>query len=78
MFKVERVATFEYSCPAGHPIRTSYPGQHLRFCPKCGQDLIEQCINFDAPYCTNCRNQVDPDWNYCAYCGESKEGDDED
>lgn len=73
MFKVERVATFEYSCPKGHPIQMP-AGQRYRFCPECGEDLVEKYVYFDAPYCTNCRNLVDPEWKYCPYCGESKEG----
>lgn len=72
MFTVERVAAFEYHCPSGHDIPDLNHSPGLRFCPECGQRLDEKPVFFDAPYCTNCRSQVDPNWNYCPYCSEGR------
>jgi len=70
MFKVERVAAFEYYCPSGHHLPDINHSQQLRFCPECGQQLEEKRIFYDAPYCTNCHSQVSPNWLYCPYCGQ--------
>lgn len=74
MFVVERVTTFEYYCPNGHtPPQPMPQSQRLRFCHSCGLPLEERQESYDASYCANCRNPVDPSWNHCPYCGQERE-----
>lgn len=76
MFVVERVPTFEYYCPNGHALPELNQNRRASFCPTCGQRLEEKQVLCDVPFCSNCRSQVDPGWNYCPYCDHlnKKEG----
>lgn len=76
MFTVRRVVTIEHYCPNGHPRSDLLPIHLLnsaRFCHLCGQHLEEQRATSDAAYCVDCYNPVDPNWNYCPYCGKGRE-----
>lgn len=74
MFIVERVATFDYHCPNGHAVPMTNQRNRLRFCPVCRARLEEESVLFDGAFCDNCRNEVDPTWEYCPYCGKPNKG----
>lgn len=76
MFTVKKVPRVECHCPKGHTLppdlfpQSSYS---VRFCSICGMPTEEKQITYDAAFCANCNNPVDPTWNYCQYCGQGRE-----
>ncbi|MBA7650602.1 hypothetical protein ES703_58412 [subsurface metagenome] len=76
MFEVKSTPTVERYCPNGHPplpdLR-SEDDHSIKFCPICGTPIEERPITYDAAYCANCNNLVNPTWNYCPYCGQGRE-----
>ena len=72
MFTTKRVTTFERYCPHGHTLPPSLLPQSNhsgRFCPTCGLPTEERQESYDAAYCADCNNPVNPGWRYCLYCG---------
>lgn len=72
MFKVKHVNSNVCSCPNGHEIPEANRHQEMRFCPECGTSLLVELLPCDYVFCTGCLNRVDPEWNYCPYCGQPK------
>jgi len=77
MFKVETRPTIERYCPRGHPpLLGLWPedAHSVKFCHICGIPIEERQATYDAAYCANCNNPINPTWNYCPYCGQGREG----
>ena len=77
MFIVKKVTTLEQYCLNGHtPLSDLLPQSNhsIRFCHICGLLLMEGQVLYDAAYCANCNNRVEPRWDYCPYCGQGREG----
>ncbi len=76
MFRVKKATTLEHYCPNGHePLFSLFPetNHSVRFCPICGQPTEERSLPYDAPYCANCDNRVDPCWICCPHCGRGRD-----
>lgn len=76
MFKVETRPTTERYCPQGHqPLFDLWPeGDHsVKFCHICGTSILERQVTYDAALCGICNSPVNPEWNYCPYCGQGRE-----
>jgi hypothetical protein len=79
-FKVKEINTVERCCPNGHnPLPDLWPEDNhsVKFCYECGASIEERQATYDAAYCANCNNPVNPTWNYCPYCGHGREERDE-
>jgi hypothetical protein len=75
MFKVKHVKSNVLSCPNGHDLPEASLSRGMVFCPECGENLLAELLPCDYVFCSGCLNRVEPEWNYCPYCGKSKEGD---
>ena len=76
MFKVEQKTYTERYCPNGHePLVGPLPewDAPIKFCHICGASIEERPTTYDAALCTNCNNPVNPQWNFCPYCGQGRE-----
>lgn len=78
MFKVESRSATERYCPNGHEphfypflLEKDHP---VKFCHECGALIKERQTTYDFSFCANCNSQVNPDWNFCPYCGQGREG----
>ena len=74
MFKVKkRNVTLRY-CPNGHepPFDLLFETDRLKFCHICSAPIEERPVTYDAAYCSKCDNLVNPEWDYCPYCRESR------
>lgn len=76
MFKVETRPATERYCPNGHePLFSPFLAKdhEVKFCHICGAPIEERQTTYDAALCANCSIPVNPDWNFCPYCGQGRE-----
>lgn len=89
MFAVKGATTVEYYCPNGHetlpdllppdPADRDLLGladHAMRFCHICGAPIEVRQVIYDAAICADCNKSVNPEWNYCPYCGQGREAKD--
>lgn len=75
MFKVEERSITERYCPNGHELLSApFPewDAPIKFCHICGMPILERQVTYDAAICSECNSPVNPEWNYCPYCGQRR------